>query len=57
MDTKPNPCPKTALQANTNPEQLSLPREWIVADAIRVGTGSDQAALSDRKQHFIERDS
>jgi hypothetical protein len=27
MDTKLNRCPKTVLQANANPEQLSLPRE------------------------------
>jgi hypothetical protein len=27
MDTKANRCPKTVPQANTNPEQLSLPRE------------------------------
>jgi hypothetical protein len=39
----PNRCPQTVLQANTNPEQLSLPREWIVAEEIRVGTGSDRA--------------
>jgi len=34
-----------------------MPRERIVAEAIRVGTGSDQAALSQRKHHFIEGDS
>src|ERR1700675_1614727 len=38
---------KSALQANTNPEQLSLPRGWIVADAIRVGTGSDHALATE----------
>jgi hypothetical protein len=27
MDTKLKRCPKIVLQANTNPEQLSLPRE------------------------------
>ena len=27
MDTKLNRRPKSVLQANTNPEQLSLPRE------------------------------
>ncbi len=31
-----------------------MPRERIVAEAIRVGTGSDQAELSQRKPHFIE---
>src|SRR5258708_36823562 len=31
-----------------------MPRERIVAEAIRVGTGSDQAAVSQRKHHFIE---
>ena len=37
-----------------DPEHLSMPRERIVAEAIRVGTGSDQAAVSQRKHHFIE---
>ena len=34
-----------------------MPRERIVAEAIRVGTGSDQAEFSKRKPHFIEGDS
>ena len=33
------------LQANTNPEQLSLPREWIVAEAIQISTGARQPDL------------
>jgi len=38
MDTKLNRRPTTVLQANTNPEQLSLPREGIVADRIQIST-------------------
>ena len=34
------------MQANTNPEQLSLPREGIVAEAIQVGTGSEPRILA-----------
>ena len=45
---------KSVLQANTNPEQLSLPPEMNCAEAIRVGTGSDRATLSQGKQLFIE---
>jgi hypothetical protein len=43
----PNGCPQTVLQANTNPEQLSLPCEWIVAEEIRVGTGSDRTLAAE----------
>jgi hypothetical protein len=38
MDTKLNRRPTTVLQANTNPEQLSRPREGIVADRIQIST-------------------
>jgi hypothetical protein len=40
MDTTLNRCPKTVPQANTNPEQLSLPRELIVAEEIQINTGA-----------------
>lgn len=38
MDTKLKAPSKTVLQANTNAEQLSLPREGIVADRIQIST-------------------
>jgi hypothetical protein len=44
MDTKPTERPKTVSRANTNPEQLSLPREQIVAEEIQFSTGTSSRA-------------
>jgi hypothetical protein len=49
-------APSSSLCEPYDPEHLSMPRDWIVAEAIRVGTGSDQAELSQRKSHLIEGD-
>jgi hypothetical protein len=40
MDTKLNRPVQNCAAGNTNPEQLSLPRDWIVAEAIQISTGS-----------------
>jgi hypothetical protein len=46
MDTKLNRCPKTCATGNTNPEQLSLPRQLIVAEEIQISTGAATVATS-----------
>ena len=40
------PPSKSLARPNTNPEQLSLLREGIVAEAIQVGTGSELRILA-----------
>jgi hypothetical protein len=50
MDTKKT-RPETVLQDESNPEQLSLPRHWIVAERIQISTDLGWSCLASRVVH------